>query len=126
MQMTAIRRVTDIPGPKSRAMLERRANAVTKALGRSTDVVIDHAEGALVYDVDGNTLIDMAGGIGMLAVGHCPPNVVAAIQQQAARLLHPCALIATYEPYVALCELLNEITPGSFPKKSLLANTGAE
>ena len=67
--MTAIRRVTDIPGPKSRALLERRANAVTKALGRSTDVCIDRAEGALVHDIDGNTLIDLAGGIGMLAVG---------------------------------------------------------
>jgi len=124
--MTAIHRVTDIPGPKSRAILERRANAVTTALGRSTDVVIDRAEGALVFDVDGNTLIDLAGGIGMLAVGHCPPSVVEAIQQQAARLIHPCALIATYEPYVALCELLNEITPGTFAKKTLLANAGAE
>ena len=124
--MTAIRRVTDIPGPKSRALLERRANAVTKSLGRSTDVVIDHAEGALVHDVDGNALIDMAGGIGMLAVGHCPPSIVRAVQEQAARLIHPCALIATYEPYVALCELLNEITPGTFPKKTLLANAGAE
>lgn len=124
--MTAIRRVTDIPGPKSRALLERRANAVTKALGRSTDVCIDRAEGALVHDIDGNTLIDLAGGIGMLAVGHCPPSVVAAIQEQAAKLIHPCALIATYEPYVALCELLNEITPGKFPKKTLLANAGAE
>ena len=124
--MTAIRRVTDIPGPKSRAILERRANAVTKALGRSTDVVIDRAEGALVHDVDGNTLIDLAGGIGMLAVGHCPPSVVKAIQDQAARLINPCALIATFEPYVALCELLNEITPGTFPKKTLFANSGAE
>ena len=124
--MTAIRRVTDIPGPRSRAILERRASAVTTALGRSTDVVIDRAEGALVHDVDGNTLIDLAGGIGMLAVGHCPPAVVAAIQEQAARLIHPCALIATYEPYVALCELLNEITPGNFAKKTLLANAGAE
>jgi 4-aminobutyrate aminotransferase/(S)-3-amino-2-methylpropionate transaminase len=124
--MTAIRRVTDIPGPKSRAMLERRAQAVTKALGRSTDVCIDRAEGALVHDIDGNTLIDLAGGIGMLAVGHCPPSVVAAIQDQAAKLIHPCALIATYEPYIALCELLNEITPGKFPKKTLLANAGAE
>jgi 4-aminobutyrate aminotransferase/(S)-3-amino-2-methylpropionate transaminase len=124
--MTAIRRVTDIPGPRSRAILERRASAVTTALGRSTDVVIDRAEGALVHDVDGNTLIDMAGGIGMLAVGHCPPRVVEAIRQQAARLIHPCALIATYEPYVELCELLNEITPGNFAKKTLLANAGAE
>ena len=124
--MTAIHLVTEVPGPKGRALLERRARAVTSALGRATDVVIDRAEGALVFDVDGNTLIDFAGGIGMLATGHCPPSVVAAIQAQAARLLHPCALVATYEPYVALCEVLNEIVPGDFPKKTLLANSGAE
>ena len=121
-----IQRVTEIPGPKSRAILERRANAIAKGLGKSTDVVVDRAEGALVYDVDGNTLIDLAGGIGMTAAGHCPPSVVAAITAQAQRLLHPCMLVATYEPYVALCELLNEVTPGDFPKKTLLANSGAE
>ncbi len=124
--MTAIRRVTEIPGPNSRALLERRARAVPRGLGRSTDVVIDRAEGALVHDVDGNTLIDLAGGIGMLATGHCPPAVVGALHAQADRLLHACALVATYEPYVALCELLNEVTPGDFEKKTLLANSGAE
>jgi 4-aminobutyrate aminotransferase/(S)-3-amino-2-methylpropionate transaminase len=121
-----IKRVTEIPGPKSRAMLDRRAAAISKGLGKSTEVVVDRAEGALVHDVDGNTLIDLAGGIGMTAAGHCPPSVVAAITAQAERLLHPCMLVATYEPYIALCELLNEVTPGDFPKKSLLANSGAE
>jgi 4-aminobutyrate aminotransferase/(S)-3-amino-2-methylpropionate transaminase len=124
--MTTIRRVTEIPGPKSRAMIERRAKAVTRALGKATDVAIERAEGAVVTDVDGNQLIDLAGGIGMLALGHCPPEVVAAVQAQAAKLLHPCSLIATYEPYVALCELLNEVVPGDFEKKTLLANSGAE
>jgi 4-aminobutyrate aminotransferase/(S)-3-amino-2-methylpropionate transaminase len=121
-----INRVTEIPGPKSRALLDRRAAAITKGLGKSTDVVVDRAEGALVHDVDGNTLIDLAGGIGMTAAGHCPPTVVAAITAQAQKLLHPCMLVATYEPYIALCELLNEVTPGDFPKKSILANSGAE
>ena len=124
--MTAIRRITEIPGPNSRAILERRASAVARGLARSTDVVIERAEGALVHDADGNTLVDLAGGIGMTAAGHCPPEVVAAINAQAQRLLHPCALVATYEPYVALCELLNEVTPGDFPKKTLLASSGAE
>jgi 4-aminobutyrate aminotransferase/(S)-3-amino-2-methylpropionate transaminase len=123
--MSIIKRVTEIPGPKSRALLERRAAAVAKGLGKATDVVIDRAEGARVHDVDGNTLIDLAGGIGMSLAGHNPPEVVAAVEAQARRLLHPCALVATYEPYVALCELLNEITPGTFPKKTLLANSGA-
>ncbi|MDX2092739.1 MAG: 4-aminobutyrate--2-oxoglutarate transaminase [Kofleriaceae bacterium] len=124
--MTAINRVTDIPGPKSRAVLARREAAVVRGLGKSTDVVIERAEGALVHDVDGNTLVDLAGGIGMIATGHCPPAVVEAIEAQARKLVHPCALVATYEPYVALCELLNEVTPGAFAKKTLLANSGAE
>jgi len=124
--VTAIRRVTEIPGPKSRALLERRAAAVARGLARSTDVVVERAEGARVHDVDGNTLVDLAGGIGTAAVGHCPPEVVAAIVAQAERLIHPCVLVATYEPYVALCELLNEIAPGDFPKKTLLANSGSE
>jgi 4-aminobutyrate aminotransferase/(S)-3-amino-2-methylpropionate transaminase len=76
--------------------------------------------------VYGNSFIDLVGGIGMLAVGHSPPQVVNAIAAQAAKMIHTCALVATYEPYVRLCELLNEITPGSFAKKTLLANSGAE
>src|SRR5262249_33283116 len=92
----------------------------------STDVVVECAEGALVHDADGNTLIDLAGGIGMTAAGHCPPEVVAAIGAQAQRLLHPCALAATDQPYVALCPLLGQGAPGDFPKKTLLANSGAE
>ena len=93
---------------------------------RATDVVVERAEGALVFDVDGNTFIDLAGGIGMLAVGHSPAPVVEAIQKQAEKFIHPCALVTTFEPYVALAELLNEITPGAFAKKTLLANSGAE
>jgi 4-aminobutyrate aminotransferase/(S)-3-amino-2-methylpropionate transaminase len=124
--MSAIQIVTEIPGPRSRAILARRDAAVARPLGRATDVVIDRAEGALVHDVDGNTLIDLAGGIGMLGLGHCPPAVVEAAAAQAARLVHPCALIATYEPYVALCERLAEITPGDFAKKTVLATSGAE
>jgi 4-aminobutyrate aminotransferase/(S)-3-amino-2-methylpropionate transaminase len=124
--MSAIRRVTEIPGPNSRAILERRAAAVVRGLGKSTEVVVESGSGALVHDVDGNTLIDLAGGIGMAAAGHCPPAVVGAIEAQAAKLLHTCALVTTYEPYIALCELLNEIAPIGGPKKSLLANSGAE
>jgi 4-aminobutyrate aminotransferase/(S)-3-amino-2-methylpropionate transaminase len=124
--MTYIELKTEIPGPKARAILQRRAASVTNSLAKATDVVVASAQGALVHDVDGNTLIDLAGGIGALAVGHCPPTVVSAMQSQAEKLLHFCAIVGTYEPYVELCELLNEITPGDFPKKSLLANTGTE
>jgi 4-aminobutyrate aminotransferase/(S)-3-amino-2-methylpropionate transaminase len=124
--MSYIRLNTDIPGPKAKQLLARRAAAIPSGLGRATDVVVERAEGSLVFDVDGNTLIDLAGGIGMLAVGHSPAPVVRALQQQAEKFIHPCALVTTYEPYVALAELLNEITPGAFAKKTLLANSGAE
>ena len=70
---------TEIPGPEARSWLDRRSAAVSTGLARATDVVVERAEGALVHDVDGNTLIDFAGGIGMLAVGHCPPQVSAAL-----------------------------------------------
>lgn len=124
--MSDINLKTEIPGPRSREILERRESAVTRAVARSTQVVIDRAEGALVHDVDGNTLIDLAGGIGMLAAGHCPPEVVEAMRAQSEKLLHPCFLVATYEPYVELAEMLNDCTPGDFPKKSILVNSGSE
>jgi 4-aminobutyrate aminotransferase/(S)-3-amino-2-methylpropionate transaminase len=124
--MASIQLKTEVPGPRSRALLARRVSAVPAGLGKATDVVVERAEGALVHDVDGNTFIDFVGGIGVLAVGHCPPTVVQAIQDQAQSLIHMGSLVGTYESYVRLCELLNEITPGTFAKKTLLANTGAE
>ncbi len=104
--MSYIRINTEIPGPKAKQMLARRAAALPSGLGRATDVVVERAEGALVFDVDGNTLIDLAGGIGMLAVGHSPAPVVDAIQRQAEKFIHPCALVTTFEPYVALAEIV--------------------
>jgi 4-aminobutyrate aminotransferase/(S)-3-amino-2-methylpropionate transaminase len=124
--MSYIRLNTEIPGPKAKQFLARRAAAVPSGLGRATDVVVERAHGSLVFDVDGNTLIDLAGGIGMLAVGHSPVPVVEAIRRQAEKFIHPCVLVATYEPYIELAELLNEVTPGTFPKKTLFANSGAE
>lgn len=124
--MAHIHLKTEIPGPKSQAILERRANAVPRGVGRATDIVAESAKGALLKDVDGNTLIDLAGGIGMLATGHCHPDIVNAVQQQAAKLIHPCFLVATYEPFLDLAELLNEVTPGAFAKKTMLTNSGSE
>lgn len=124
--MGSIRLKTEVPGPLSRQMSARRAAAVSGAVANATGVAVARAEGALVHDADGNILIDMAGGIGMLAAGHCNPQVVRAMQQQAEALIHFCAILGTYEPYVRVCELLNESTPGDFAKKSILANSGAE
>ena len=124
--MSHIQLKTTLPGPKAQLVLERRKNALPAGLAKSTEVVVDKALGALVWDVDGNQLIDLAGGIGMMNVGHCHPKVVAAIKKQADKYLHTCALVTTMEPYIDLAELLNSLTPGDFAKKTLLASSGSE
>ena len=124
--VSSIQLVTELPGPKSRELLARRHAATPDGLAHSTEIAVSRAHGALVEDVDGNTLIDMAGGIGVLNAGHTPESVVAAMHQQADNLLHVCALVATYEPYVELCEMLNRLTPGDHAKKTILSNSGAE
>jgi 4-aminobutyrate aminotransferase/(S)-3-amino-2-methylpropionate transaminase len=91
-----------------------------------TPVVIAKAKGAALTDVDGNTLIDFAGGIGALATGHCHERVVQAMQDQAEKLIHTCPLVASYEPFVKVVELLNDLAPCEGPKRSALLNSGAE
>ncbi len=122
----AIRLVTEIPGPRSREIVARRDAATPRGATRLTPIAVERAEGAIVEDVDGNRLLDFAGGIGVLAVGHCPPRVVEALSAQAARLIHICAIVASHEPFVQVAERLNDLTPGRFAKKTLLMNTGAE
>lgn len=95
-------------------------------LAKSTEVVIADASGGVVHDVDGNTLLDFAGGIGMMNVGHRNEQVVNAMKDQLEKYLHICTLVATPEPYVELAELLNSLAPGDFAKKTLLANSGSE
>ncbi|HVX51494.1 MAG TPA: aspartate aminotransferase family protein [Chitinophagaceae bacterium] len=124
--MSHINLVTEIPGPKSRAMLERRKNALPAGLAKSTEVVVEKAEGGIVWDADGNQLLDFAGGIGMINIGHRPGTVVNAVKEQLDKYIHTCSLVTTYEPYIELAELLNRLTPGDFPKKTLLCNTGTE
>ncbi|MBS1936157.1 MAG: aminotransferase class III-fold pyridoxal phosphate-dependent enzyme, partial [Bacteroidetes bacterium] len=124
--MSHIQLKTTLPGPKSEAALERRKNALPAGLAKSTEVVVEKAEGALVWDVDGNQLIDFAGGIGMINVGHRNENVVNAVKKQLDKYVHTCTLVTTMEPYLELAELLNSVTPGNFPKKTLLANSGSE
>ncbi|PNY81906.1 aspartate aminotransferase family protein [Deinococcus koreensis] len=124
--MPHIKLNTPIPGPQSIALQKRRAAAISSALGQANPVAIASAQGCFVTDVDGNTLIDLAGGIGMMAVGHNHPAVVAAVQAQVAQAIHPGALVTNFEAYPALAEKLNARTPGDFPKKTLLGNGGAE
>jgi 4-aminobutyrate aminotransferase/(S)-3-amino-2-methylpropionate transaminase len=122
----SIRLVTEVPGPRSRAILERRELATPPGNAKLTPIAVESAHGAVVTDVDGNQFLDLAGGIGVLAVGHTPEKVVAAIREQAARLLHMCAIVSTYEPFVEVAERLNRLAPGDFAKKTVLMNTGAE
>jgi 4-aminobutyrate aminotransferase/(S)-3-amino-2-methylpropionate transaminase len=122
----SIRLKTAIPGPRSQALAARRERAIPKGIGHSTPVYADVARGALLTDVDGNVLIDFAGGIGTLNVGHANPEVTGAAARQLQRLTHTCFSVAPYEAYVSLAETLNRVTPGSFPKKTMLANSGAE
>ncbi|MEQ1566125.1 MAG: aspartate aminotransferase family protein [Myxococcota bacterium] len=124
--MPAIHLVTEIPGPNSRALVARREAATPPGAAKLTPIAVARAHGCTVTDVDGNTFLDLAGGIGTLAVGHTPDGVVAALRQQAEQLVHMCAIVATYEPAVALAERLNAIAPGDFPKRTVLMNSGAE
>ena len=121
-----IRLRTEIPGPRSRAFLERRAAVLPRSVNGGIPICIARAAGALVTDVDDNRFIDFAGGIGVLNLGHAPAKVQEAISAQAADLIHSCFTVAGYESYVALAEALVAMTPGTFAKKVVLASTGAE
>ncbi len=124
--MPAIHLQTPIPGPKSQALVARREAATPTGAAKLTPIAIERAHGARVTDVDGNVFLDLAGGIGTLAVGHTPAAAVEAIRNQAERLIHMCAIVATYEPAVELAERLNALAPGDAPKRTVLMNSGAE
>src|SRR5579863_10325634 len=124
--MSTIQLRTAIPGPKSKALGERRNHAVPRGLSHGTPIYVAKAEDAWLEDVDGNRYIDFAGGIGCLNVGHRQEPVLAAIRKQLDRFLHTCMQVTPYENYVRLAERMNEITPGKFPKKTFFVNSGAE
>ena len=117
---------TEIPGPKSRALMERRRGAVSSGVGIGTPMFASEAKGALLTDVDGNTFIDFGGGIGVMNVGHADPRVVAAVREQVERFTHTCFYVTEYEPYIELAERLNALVPGDFEKRSFFVNSGAE
>jgi 4-aminobutyrate aminotransferase/(S)-3-amino-2-methylpropionate transaminase len=118
--------VTEIPGPKSRALLARRAQAVPRGVPAVTPIAVVYAEGAVITDADGNRFIDFGGGIGVVNTGHRHPSVVDAVRNQLDRFAHVCFPVSTYEPYVELAERLNQVTPGDHPKRTFLVNSGAE
>jgi 4-aminobutyrate aminotransferase/(S)-3-amino-2-methylpropionate transaminase len=124
--MSNIRLKTEIPGPNSRALMARRSQAIPRGVYASTPLFIRHAEGSMLEDVDGNRFIDLGGGIGCVNVGHRNSRVVSALRAQLDAFLHLCFQVTGYEGYVAVAEKLNELTPGSFAKKTFLVNSGAE
>lgn len=117
---------TQVPGPKSKELLELRQKYVPRGISYSTQIFVEDAKGAVITDVDGNEFIDFAGGIGVINVGHCHEKVVKAAKEQIDRFIHTSFNVAQYEPYVRLAEKLAEVTPGDFPKKTMFANSGAE
>ena len=124
--MSAINIRTAIPGPLSAAWEQRRRSAVPSGAGSVAPVFIASGEGAVLEDLDGNTYLDFAGGIGCMNVGHRAPAVVEAVQQQMERFTHLCFSVTPYDAYVRLAEELNRRSPGSFAKKTMLVSTGVE
>jgi 4-aminobutyrate aminotransferase / (S)-3-amino-2-methylpropionate transaminase / 5-aminovalerate transaminase len=121
-----IRLQTEIPGPKSRALLARRAKAVPRGVPAVTSIAVVQADGAVLTDADGNRLIDFGGGIGVVNTGHRHAGVMRAVREQLDRYAHVCFPVSTYEPYVELAERLNRLTPGSHEKRTFFVNSGAE
>ncbi len=111
---------------KNEELLARREAVVPRGVPRVTTATAASASGAVITDAEGNEIIDFAGGIGVMNAGHCQPSVVEAIARQAAALQHVCIHVATYEPYVALCEKLAQLLPHGDRTKVLLLNSGAE
>ena len=120
------RLVTAIPGPKSIEALKRRSEATSGGLGMAIPVIIERASDAILLDIDGNQIIDLGSGIGVVNVGNSASRVVDRVIEQVQAFTHTCFTVAPYMNYIEVCEKLNEITPGNHAKKSLLVNSGAE
>ncbi|MDI2097502.1 4-aminobutyrate--2-oxoglutarate transaminase [Ruicaihuangia caeni] len=118
--------VTDLPGPKSKALQQRREASVSRGAGTLANIYMEQGSGAILRDVDGNQLIDLGCGIGVTTIGHANPEVAAAVAEQAARLTHTLFTVTPYENYVKVAEKLAQLTPGDFEKHSILVNSGAE
>jgi 4-aminobutyrate aminotransferase/(S)-3-amino-2-methylpropionate transaminase len=118
--------VTEIPGPRSAELHKRKLAAVSAGIGTTLPIYVERAGGGIVVDVDGNQLIDFGSGIAVTSVGNAAPRVVDAVREQVGDFTHTCFMVTPYEEYVAVCEKLNELTPGEHEKRSALFNSGAE
>lgn len=118
--------VTALPGPRSVDLTARRQAAVAAGVSSSAPIYAVDADGGVVVDVDGNSLIDLGSGIAVTSVGASHPAVAAAVAQQASHFTHTCFMITPYEGYVALAERLNALTPGDHDKRTAFFNSGSE
>jgi len=118
--------VTPPPGPKSKALLEKRNDLIPPGVYLVQPITIAESKGAVMKDVDGNVYIDFTSGIGVTSLGHCVDEVVETISRQAAKLIHSCIHVVNYEPYIDLAKKLTEVTPGNFKKRAILLNSGSE
>jgi 4-aminobutyrate aminotransferase/(S)-3-amino-2-methylpropionate transaminase len=117
---------TQLPGPRSREILERKERVIAEPLSLTFPIVIEEGRGATLTDVDGNSFVDFTGGVGCLNVGHSHPKVIAAAQDQLDRYGHTDFTIVPYEPYVALAERLIALSPIRGPAKAAFFNAGTE
>lgn len=108
------------------SLMQRRQNAVARGVSQIHPIAVQRAENATVWDVEGRQYIDFAGGIAVLNTGHRHPKVMDAVRRQLDQFTHTCFQVLAYEPYIALCERLNDMVPGDFAKKTLLVTTGSE
>lgn len=118
--------VTEVPGPRSRELQERRAAVVPRGLASSLPVFAEDADGGVIRDVDGNSFIDLGSGIAVTSVGASSPAVAAAVSEQAGHFTHTCFMVTPYEGYIRVAEELARLTPGDHPKRTVLFNSGAE
>jgi 4-aminobutyrate aminotransferase/(S)-3-amino-2-methylpropionate transaminase len=118
--------VTAIPGPKSRKLVEERHKVVPDGVYLVQPISIAESQGAIIKDIDGNTLIDFTSGIGVTSLGHTREEIADTICEQANKLIHSCIHVANYEPYIKLAQGLIDTTPVPGPKRALLLNSGSE
>jgi len=116
----------ELPGPNARAIIARDRGVLSPSYTRPYPLVAGRGEGAIIEDVDGNRFLDCNAGIAVAATGHCHPEVVAAIQDQAARLIHMSGTDFYYEKMVALAERLAALAPGGVPRRVYFGNSGTE
>jgi 4-aminobutyrate aminotransferase/(S)-3-amino-2-methylpropionate transaminase len=118
--------ITEIPGPKSKALLAERNEFVPPGVYLTYPIGIASSKGPIVTDVDGNSLIDFTSGIGVNSLGHCKQEIVDTISEQANKLIHGCIHVVNYEPYVKLAEGLVKVAPGKSKKRAMFVNSGSE